>query len=295
MPTIFKSSLPKLEKLLGKALVDASRDDLRNLADDLVRKARAGLETDLLSKQDLVEGLELRGQLHRYLGSLEKARDDYAEALSLLKEIRDADEIVGRIRAGLAGVYDLASESSKAKSHYKEAIQTLKGLAPLPVEDIAELNNNLAFIYESEENYDRAETCFLDALKSCYEEFGSNHKQTAYYYNNLGSCYFKLGHDEQAGKMHGEALKARVTLFGESHFESAQSYANLALVLVRSGKVVEGLAHFEKALCGFESNLKVSAPDYQIVAANYRDVLESMGDERAVEVLDQRLVKNRLS
>jgi tetratricopeptide (TPR) repeat protein len=294
MPTIFKSSLPKLEKLLGKPLVDASRDDLRNLANDLVRKARAGLETDLLSKQDLVEGLELRGQLQRYLGELEKARDDYAEALSLLGEIRDADEIVGRIRAGLAGVYDLASESFKAKSHYKEAIQTLKGLDPLPVEDIAELNNNLAFIYESEENYDRAETCFLDALKSCYEEFGSNHEQTAYYYNNLGSCYFKLGHDEQAGKMHGEALKARVILFGESHFESAQSYANLALVLVRSGKVVEGLAHFEKALCGFESNLKVSAPDYQIVAANYRDVLESMGDERAVEVLDQRLVKNSL-
>ena len=294
MPTIFKSSLPKLEKLLGNSLVDASRDDLRNLADDLVRKARAGLETDLLSKQDLVEGLELRGQLHRYLGELEKARDDYADALSLLGEIRDAEEIVGRIRAGLAGVYDLASESLKAKSHYKEAIETLKGLEPLPVEDIAELKNNLAFIYESEENYDRAETCFLDALKSCYEEFGSNHKQTAAYYNNVGSFYFKLGHDEQAGKMHGEALKARVILFGESHFESAQSYANLALVLVRSGKVVEGLDHFEKALCGFESNLKVSGSDYQIVAANYRDVLESMGDERSVEALDQRLVKNSL-
>jgi len=294
MPTIFKSSLPKLEKLLGKSLVDASRDDLRNLADDLVRKARAELETDLLSKQDLVEGLELRGQLHRYLGELEKARDDYADALSLLGEIRDAEEIVGRIRAGLAGVYDLASESLKAKSHYKGAIETLKGLEPLPVEDIAELENNLAFIYESEENYDRAETCFLDALKSCYEEFGSNHKQTAAYYNNVGSFYFKLGHDEQAGKMHGEALKARVILFGESHFESAQSYANLALVLVRSGKVVEGLDHFEKALCGFESNLKVSGSDYQIVAANYRDVLESMGDERSVEALDQRLVKNSL-
>ncbi len=239
MPTIFKSSLPKLEKLLGKSLVDASRDDLRNLADDLVRKARAELETDLLSKQDLVEGLELRGQLHRYLGELEKARDDYADALSLLGEIRDAEEIVGRIRAGLAGVYDLASESLKAKSHYKEAIETLKGLEPLPVEDIAELKNNLAFIYESEENYDRAETCFLDALKSCYEEFGSNHKQTAAYYNNVGSFYFKLGHDEQAGKMHGEALKARVILFGDSHFESAQSYANLALVLVRSGNTIE--------------------------------------------------------
>ena len=292
MPTIFKSCLPKLENLLGKLLVDASPDDLRNLADGLVKKARAGLETDLLSKQDLVEGLELRGQLHRYLGELEKARDDYAEALALLGEIRNADEIVGRICAGLAGVYDLSGESFKAKSYYEEAIQTLKVLDPLPVGDIAELNNNLAFIYESEENYDRAETCFLDALKSCYEEFGPNHKKTADFYNNVGSFYFKLGHDEQSGEMHGEALKARVTLFGELHFESAQSYANLALVLVRGGKVVEGLAHFEKALAGFESDLKVSARDYQIVAANYRDVLESMGDEKAVGVLDQRLVKN---
>lgn len=292
MPTIFKSSLPKLEKLIGKSLVDASRDELRNLADDLVKKARAGLETDLLSKQDLVEGLELRGQLHRYLGELEKARDDYAEALSLLGEIQDANEVVGRICAGLAGLYDLGGENFKAKSHYEEAIQTLRDLDPLPVGDIAELNNNLAFIYESEEKYDRAETCFLDALKSCYEELGSNHKQTAGYYNNVGSFYFKLGHDEQAGKMHGEALKARVNLFGESHFESAQSYANLALVLVRSGKVVEGLDHFEKALSGFESDLKISACDYEIVSANYRDVLESMGDKRTVDVLDQRLAKN---
>ena len=292
MPTILKSSLTTLEKLIGKSLVDASRDDLRDLADDLVEKARAELETDLLSKQDLVEGLELRGQLHRYLGEFKKARDDYAEALSLLGETGAVDESVGRICAGLAGLCDLNGESSKARSYYKEAIRTLRDLDPLPVEDIAELNNNLAFIYELEEEHDKAETCFLDALKSSYEQLGSNHKQTAGYYNNVGSFYFKLGHDEQAGKMHEEALKARVILFGDSHYESAQSYANLALVLVRSGKLPQGLAHFEKALAGFESDLKFSRSDYEIVAANYRDVLESMGDKKAVETLDQRLVQN---
>ena len=78
----------------------------------------------------------------------------------------------------------------------------------------------MALIYESEEKYDKAETYFLDALKSCCEDFGWNQKSTAWYYKNVESFYFKLGHDGQAGKMHGEALKARIVLFGESHFKS---------------------------------------------------------------------------
>ena len=295
MSTISKYSLTKLEKLMGKSLADTSDDDLREFAEESVEKAKAGLETDLLSKQDLVEGLELRGQLHLYLGELEEAREDYAEALALLKDVQDADEVVGRICAGLAVSYDLSGDSFNAKSYYKAAIKTLKELEPLPVADIAELNNNLAFIYESEEKYDKAETCFLEALKSCYEELGSNHKQTAVFYNNVGSFYFKLEHDEQAGKMHEEALKARLALFGESHFETAQSYANLALVHVRTGRVVEGLAHFKKALTGFETDLDASGHDYEIVAANYRDVLESMGDKKAVTALDQRMVGNGFS
>jgi tetratricopeptide (TPR) repeat protein len=295
MSTISKSSLAKLEKLLGKSLEDASDEDLRELAAELVEKARAGLETDLLSKGDLVEGLELRGQLHRYLGDFEKARDDYSEALALLEDARDVDEVVGRICAGLAVSYDLNGESFKAKSYYKGAIKTLRGLDPVPVVDVADLNNNLAFIYEAEEKYDKAETCFLDSLKSCYEELGSNHRETAVFYNNLGSFYFKLEHDEQAGKMHEEALKARVNLFGESHIETAQSYANLALVSIRSGEVAEGLAHFERALAGFETDLDASGYDYEIVAANYRDVLESMKDKKAVKALNRRLAENGFS
>tara|TARA_B100001057_G_scaffold142856_1_gene142543 strand:- start:3010 stop:3249 length:240 start_codon:yes stop_codon:yes gene_type:complete len=78
----------------------------------------------------------------------------------------------------------------------------------------------LALIYESEEKNDKAETHFLGVLKSCYEDFGWNQKQTAWYCKNVESFYFKLGHDGQAGKMHGEALKARIVLFGESHFKS---------------------------------------------------------------------------
>ncbi|MEN8774622.1 MAG: tetratricopeptide repeat protein [Akkermansiaceae bacterium] len=295
MSTIPKSILAKLERLIGRSLNGVPDNDLRQLADESVEKARAGIETDLLSKPKLVEGLELRGDLFRYLEDSEKARDDYEEVLSLLKEVQDADGTVGRVCAELAVSYDLSGDGSKAKSYYKEAIRTLRGLDPLPVIDIAELNNNLAFIYESEEEYDKAETCFLDALKSCYEELGPEHKETAVFYNNVGSFYFKLEHDEQAGKMHGEALKTRVELFGELHLETAQSYANLALVLVRSGQVAEGLAHFEKALAGFESDLDTSGCDYEIVAANYRDVLVSMRDKKAVKSLNQRLKKNGFS
>lgn len=295
MPTVAKSSLAKLEKLVGKSLSEASNDELRDLASKAVEKVRGKLETDLLSKLDLVESLELRGELYRSFGEFDQACVDYEEALSLLKGVQDADEVVGRVCGGLAVSYELSGDNFKAKSYYKGAVKTLSELDPKPVLEIAELNNNLAFIYEGEDEHDQAENCFLDALKSCYEEYGSEHRQTAVFYNNLGGFYFKLEHDEQAGKMHEEALKARVSLFGESHVETAQSYANLALVSVRTGKVEEGLARFEKALGGFESDLEASRDDYEIVAANYRDVLASMGNETAIKALDERLQRNGCS
>lgn len=292
MSNFSKSSLAKLEKLLGKSLDDASDEELLRLSDEIVDKARAGLETDLLSRHDLVEGLELRGKLHRYLGHFEKAREDYTEALSLLKDVEGVKDVVGRVCAGLAVSCELSGDAFKAKSYYKGAIKTFGELESAPILEIADLNNNLAFIYEAEEKFDKAETCFLEALKLAHGELGANDRQTAVFFNNTGSFYFKLGHDERAREMHEAALKTRLTLFGEAHIETAQSYANLALVFVRSGEVDKGLASFESALTGFESDLDESEYDYEIVSANYRDVLESLGDEKAIRALDQRLRDN---
>lgn len=274
---------------------DSKIETLRKLADEAVDKARANKETDLLSEQDLVRGLELRGDLFRREGEHDDAKSDYVEALGLMSSAVNADEGIARICCGLAILHELCDDSNLAKSFYQRAIAALERLTPKPLVDIADIRNNLAFIYEADGDFDRAETLLLSALKTCHEKLGPDDGKTATLYNNVGTLYFKAEHDDRAKEMHELALKSRTELFGEIHVETAQSHGNLALVLIRDEKVKPGLAHFEKALEGFETDLKISRDDYEIVSANYRDVLESMEDKKAVSALDARLLKYGVS
>jgi tetratricopeptide (TPR) repeat protein len=291
--SVSDSVLDKLEDLLSVLPIDSKVDELRKLADEAVDKARSN--EDLLSEQDLIRGLELRGDLFRQTGGFDDAKTDYVEALGLMSSAKNADEGIGRVCTGLAVVHDLNGDSDLAKSFYQRAIAAFERLTPRPVLDIADISNNLAFIYEAEGDFDKAETFLLGALKSCHETLGPDHEQTASLYNNVGSLYFKAEHDERAKEMHELALEARTKLFGNMHPETAQSHGNLALVLVRAGKVNEGKTHFDEALDGFEKDLDSCGDDYEIVAANYRDVLASMQDDKAVATLNARLLKKGFS
>lgn len=289
--SVTESSLSKLEKLLSESFDDSQVADLLKLANEAVDKARANKETDLLSEHDLLRGLELRGDFHRRSHDLESAKTDYVEALGLMSSATNADEGIGRVCAGLAVVHELSGNSDLAKSFYQRAIAAFDRITPRPRLDIADLKNNLGFIYEADGNFDEAETYLLESLKICHEILGPDHEQTATLYNNVGTLYFKAEHDEKAKEMHELALEARTKIFGEGHVETAQSYGNLALVYVRMGQVEEGKKHFDKALNGFETDVENCREDYEIVLANYKDVLMSMKDGEAVSALKARALK----
>lgn len=291
MPSPPESTLSKLEKLLTSGWDEAGELELKALADEVVAKERADAEVDLLLGQDLARGLELRGDLFRQLGEYAEAESDYAEALALL-DTGGGDAAVGRVCAGLAVVHELTGRNEGAKTFYERAIEVYEKMTTPAVVTVADLRNNLAFIYEAEGDFDQAETILLSALKSCHEILGPDHVKTAMLFNNVGTLYFKADHDERAREMHEMALQARTKIYGAVHVETAQTHGNLALVMVRSGEVKEGLAHFEKALTGFESDLASARDDFEIVALNYRDVLESMGNVEAVERLDRRLAEH---
>lgn len=289
MPPATESALLKLEKFLAKSLDESSREEVRRLADEVVKKAREDAEIDLLSGQDLVRGLELRGDLNRQLRDYEGAKGDYEEALALMGSASGVDEAVGRVCAALAVVHETSGDNDLAKSYYQRAIAAYERLTPPSVITAADLKNNLAFIYEAEGNFDQAETFLLAAVKACHETLGPDHPKTAVLCNNVGTLYFKAGHDEQARTMHEMALQARTKLYGEVHAETAQTHGNLALVMFRSDEMEQALEHFEKALAGFESDLANSRDDFEIVALNYRDVLESLGNAEGVAKVEAQL------
>jgi tetratricopeptide (TPR) repeat protein len=276
----------------SKPFEEATGDELKTIANDLVGNSRAGVDIDLLSRQELVENLELRGEICRYLGEYEDAKDDYVESLGLLKQVDGGDGIRARLCAGLAVLFELLGQPQNAKSYYKGAIDLFEGYDPPSALDIADLNNNLGFIYAAEGKTEKAESCLRRALDLTHQSLGPDHEQTALLFNNLGEFYFKVEDDELAREMHEKALAARIKNFGEVHGETGQSYGNLALILIRTGNIKDGLQHFEMALEGFEKDLDAFGYDYEIVAANYRDVLESLGYDRAISVLDKRLTKH---
>jgi len=289
-----ESPLAKLESLLQKSVADSQVSELKKLADEAVDGARAN-EDDLLAEHDLARALELRGILGRHNGDYESAKTDYFEALGLMSSAKEADEGIGRVCASLAVVHELDGNPDLAKSFYQRAIAAYERITPAPLLRVADISNNLGFIYEAEGDFDRAETFLLGALKSYHEKAGPDDARTATLYNNVGTLYFKSEHDERAEEMHNLALEARIKLFGERHVETAQSYGNLALVLVRSGKVEAGKRHFEKALDGFETDVESCCDDYEIVALNFKDVLESMEDKDGVSAVKARLLKHGIS
>lgn len=293
--SVSESSLANLEKHMENLPGEKGLEELRKLADEAVDKSRANKETDLLSDQDLARALELRADLSRFNEDFDDAKNDYVEALGLMSSTSNADEGIGRVCAALAHTHEMSGDTDQAKSFYQRAIAAFERLSPPAVLDIADISNNLAFIYEADDNFDQAETYLLAASKAYHENLGPEHEQTAVLYNNVGSLYFKAEYDDRAKEMHNMALESRTKIFGENHVETAQSHGNLALVHVREGDIEKAKEHFDKALTGFESDLDSSREDYEIVAANYRDVLESLQDAKAVKALAKRLKKHGVS
>lgn len=259
----------------------------------MIAETRSDDGTRRITGVKVARALELRGNLLRDIGETDKAKNDYFEALGLLISAPGCEEGVGRVSSSLAVIHDYGGDPGQAKAHYERAILSFERTNPPAVLDIADLSNNLAFIYEAEGDFSKAEDLLLAALKICVETIGVNQEATAAVYNNIGTLYFKSGFDERAREMHMEALEARRAVFGEDHYETAQSHANLALVFVKSGEINVAKRHFIESLDIYEDYLDVARYSYETVAANFRDVLESLDDQRVLFALDTRFAAHQ--
>lgn len=277
-----------LESRVNDLMENGKVDEALKAANTSVEQVRLSESEKKLGKQELSLSLEIKADLHRQIGEYEIATQDYEESLSLLGNDFAHDESIGRICASLAVLHDLNKDTMMAKSRYERAIACFERLSPPAILDVADLSNNLAFVYQAEDNFDHAETLFLKALRISHEHLGQNHEQTALLCNNVGSLYFKVDYEDQAREMHVMALDIRMKIFGENHLETAQSYANLALVMVKKNDAAAAKNYFDKALDAYEENLEKGLEDYEIVAANYREVLESLDDSESLKALNQR-------
>jgi tetratricopeptide (TPR) repeat protein len=254
-----------------------------------VDKTQHALGPDLDSIDAFAKALELRGDIHRQLGNLELARDDYRQAIDQLEGRPDRLGQIGRLHAGLGAAYDAMGRENKAGEQWRLAIDFFKLHEPPLLLDVAAMANNLGFLHKSAGELEMAETQFLRALEILHSQLGQNDEQTATVSSNLGALYQAAGFAEQSRQMHEIALETRRNLLGEEHPDTAQSHNNLALALLSTGDRAWARRHFERALAGYEALGPEHHADLQAVAANYCDFLRDEGEGRLAEVIAARV------
>lgn len=266
-------------------------DEAMHAATAAVEKARAALDDDAQSVEELSASLEVKGDFLRQYGYLGDARTVYLEALDLVDGKPEYTEQQARISASVAVTYDSDGDEDEAITYYKRGIDLFERMDPPAVLDVADLCNNLAYIYKSRGDFDTAENLYLKALQICHESLGPEDEETAAICNNVGALYLAAGYYEQAREMHMMALEARRKTFGEHHLETAQSHANLALALCETDELDWAKKHFEKSLQIYEDKIREAPMDYATVSSNFAEFLRIQGDEKAAAAVEKRAGK----
>lgn len=283
--------LQMLQDRVRKLCEDGQWDEAMHAATAAVDKARATLDDDPQSVEQLAVSLEVKGDFLRQYGYLEDARQAYLESLELIEGNETYLEQLARISASVAFVYDTDGNEDEAITFYKRAIDLFERMEPPSVLDVADLCNNLAYIYKSRGDFDTAENLYLKALEICHENLGQHDEETAAICNNVGALYLAAGYYEQAREMHMMALEARRETFGEHHLETAQSHANLALALCETDEDDWAKKHFSKALDIYEDKVREAPMDYATVSSNFAEFLRAKGDEKAATSVEKRAGK----
>ncbi len=283
--------LKMLQDRVKKLCEEGKWDEAMHAATAAVDKARATLDDDARSVEELSASLEVKGDFLRQYGYLEDSRMAYLEALELLEGDDAYTEALARISASVAVVYDSDGNEDEAITFYKRSIDLFERMDPPSVLDVADLCNNLAYIYKSRGDFDTAENLYLKALKICHESLGPDDEETAAICNNVGALYLAAGDYQQAREMHMMALEARRNTFGEHHLETAQSHANLALALCETDEKEWAKKHFQNSLKIYEDKVREAPMDYATVSSNFAEYLRGMGDEKAATAVEKRAGK----
>lgn len=242
-------------------------------------------------KLRLAEALETLAALHGAAGDFARAESNYLEAIHAAESIGSPSALLARLCSALGTLYDFNQREDQAVPLYERAIGIFHGMATPPVEQVAELHNNLAMIYKSLGRHPLAEQHYLIALETLENLHGRNHERVAAVYNNLGTLYYSANHPGQAKEMHTEALEIRQNVFGPNHPEVGQSWCNLAAACYALEDDAATQQNYENGLRILEQNLPTSAATYEHMMTDYIAVLESIGESRKAGTLAKRLGK----
>ena len=216
--------------------------DEKNLKIDLIRLSQMGW----LSKSK--NGFKLHQIIKEYL---------WTKHLPSSEEISPIFEYFSSSIANSADAQ--TAVDNRSNIIYLEALLHILGRQEQENEKIARYIGDMANIYESMGEYEKAEPLYLKAQKIQVESLGENHPSTATSYNNLAGLYRAMGEYEKAEPLYLKAQKIQVESLGENHPSTATSYNNLGTFYYHTQEYQKSYEFMTKAI---ETMKRVLPPNH---------------------------------
>ena len=120
---------------------------------------------------------------------------------------------------------------------YEEMLQILEAELGPEHPDVATTLNNLAGLYESMGDYEKALPLYQRALEISEKVLGPQHPAVATTLNNLAGLYDSMGDYEKALPLYQRALDIREKVLGPQHPDVATTLNNLAALYDQYGRL----------------------------------------------------------
>jgi tetratricopeptide (TPR) repeat protein len=237
---------------------------------------------------------EKLGQLLDQAGDRAAAKPYLLKTHQLLEKADPPDQrALYRSARRLAFSCDNLGEMDEAVSYYEKAIAAGTEMEELPYSDLGTMLNNIALIFRKSGRQRAAEPYYLHALEIYEKHLGTEHADVASVLNNIGVFYTNERRFSEAEKAHLRALAIREKVHPPTHPDIAQSKCNLAVVYHSRGDYTRAAELYRASLKTWEEATDKPPEDYEIVAANYADLLRSLGKARKAHALEARAKKKR--
>jgi tetratricopeptide (TPR) repeat protein len=265
---------------------------------EAIRVGQSALE---IAKRSFAAGDVRLALSYEKLGLLHEQNSDRAAAKAFLVNAhrllvtiqpRD-DDAVFRSARRLGHLCNELGHTDEAIDFYEQAVAVAPQLPELPFSDLGALLNNVALICRKAGRGTAAEPYYLRALQIYETQLGPEHPDVASVLNNLGVFYTNEKRFTEAEQVHLRALAIREKAFSASHPDIAQSKCNLAVVYHSQGDYEQASELYRASLQAWEEAMATPPEEYEVVVANYADLLRSVGKARKAHALENRARKKR--
>jgi tetratricopeptide (TPR) repeat protein len=192
-------------------------------------------------------------------GELSAAESPLQDALRVSQSQFGARSLQsGRALWGLGMLRLEEDRISESKDLFRHSLALLEDVKA-PQSDISSVLDDLATVYEREQQWALAKESYERALEIDKRELGDDHPRLAIDLSNLAIVAQNMGDLKLAESLCREAIDRNERAFGDRHPETAAAKENYGLLLQREGKLTEAEPLLRQALA---TKLALYGPDH---------------------------------